>query len=1366
MFSRVFSSATTSLQAKHPSPGSEDAGRQSLWRRLLDFVFGYDFFISYSWSDGGRYAGALARQLKAQGFEIFLDRDDYASGDDWKKVGAWKLRRTSQLVLIGSPAALVSGPVVREIEIFSRTGRRIVPIDFDGSLEWKSDDVPLAPYLPPEILRIRERASALQTGPSEQVVATLRQTFNLVRQDKKRARVFGIIAFVLGIFAVAAAASAVIAWQQRNEAQHQALVSAHEAYVSDIELSELYRHAGDPDRAIDVLRKHLPGGKLQDLREFAWRHLWRLYDNHRFAVYVGGLTRNLDVSRDGKTLAITGGNHLVTLWDIGTGLEVGRLSEANYTIGSATFVAGGARIATQVNDGLQLWDRKDLKEPVTTIPTKLLGVLSGEKEMLVGNADTEQLQLIDPRTGKVTNVRPREQFGYVTDYSISPDRTAIAVVCERNRAFVLDAVTGQMRRVAGLPLDAGLLDVRLTSDGALLVVRASNEGFYEVVVHDIARGAARLRLRGPKVEDGGFVATAVSHDGGKIALLTGNPRVSSPLQHSKLVVFDARTGEELYTLDETRTGFVTAMAFSPSADLLATGDRNHQLTLWDAGTGRPKTLLGIHHGSAMRQADAGNRHQEEGSDFIKNNVKGIGISTILFSPNGNNIVTANEELGWVRVWNVEGGDNVYPLPSQGDHQTAVAFSPDGSLVMTGDVRGGVASWRASDGAAQSRAAGHHAAIDRLAFSADGQKFASTSKDGVLKLWRTADLAGLGTFAGFQGETRTLIVGEDRLVHLSAQPTSSAEQRFALTSWPVGRDEKPALKLFSSPLAALSPDGARLAYLQDDEDRHGCRWIFWNVEADVLQAQWSLDDSTPCKDLGVQGAVWSPNGKLLAFGGPWAQRTADDSPPIHGAIRIFDIDAAGERPPLLLPLNTRSPGTLAGMEFSPDSRALATLSALPGEDEPSRMPFERPVVTLWDVSSLEKKRVFQVSNVRCGSGGECVQLGGFSSGGKSLVLIVHGQTDFGAEVREAVVWQLDDKPGVAFEYARTIEAVAISPTADRIATVVSPDDMGAPSILWDYKSADRVASLGNYERSIVAVARSPDGRMLVQTTENPVPNGVRSTVVDLATGEELTSGIDPRNQGHRVTDVSPNADLMATLDETGSVTIRDRRTRRVISSFDSKMVVADRREEVSWQQPLPLLVFGPQGHTIATLGTKQAILWDVKDGKLLHELPGTPQIFFTPGNGSYAATVDCKTISVYDTRSGRQVRTFSTANCADGAAVSADGSMLLSLMSGTPSPPAEARVWTPAGPASGTVLIGYEDGGAFGAFSPDGKSIATAGPAGSINIWDPVTGRKLLGFTLPESAQVEGVNFSDDGLALVVGYPREARVWYAAPDTRK
>jgi len=88
-------------------------------------------------------------------------------------------------------------------------------------LEWKTNEAPLAQCLPSEILRIREPAIALETGPSDQVVVTIRRTFNLVRQDKKRVNALGVIALLLGVLALAAVWQSMQATKAKNSAEEQ-----------------------------------------------------------------------------------------------------------------------------------------------------------------------------------------------------------------------------------------------------------------------------------------------------------------------------------------------------------------------------------------------------------------------------------------------------------------------------------------------------------------------------------------------------------------------------------------------------------------------------------------------------------------------------------------------------------------------------------------------------------------------------------------------------------------------------------------------------------------------------------------------------------------------------------------------------------------------------------------------------------------------------------------------------------------------------------------------------------------------------------------------------------------------------------------
>jgi hypothetical protein len=158
----VTASTTASVQDRGP-PQSRDSGpiRRSFWHRVIDAVFGYDFFVSYCWADGSSYAQKLAHRLAGEGFVVFFDRNDFVSGDHWQQIGDWTLRRTGKLVLVGTRQALTSVPVQREVRVFHDTGRRILPIDIDGTFESADAQSPLLRYISPEILSIKEPAEAL-----------------------------------------------------------------------------------------------------------------------------------------------------------------------------------------------------------------------------------------------------------------------------------------------------------------------------------------------------------------------------------------------------------------------------------------------------------------------------------------------------------------------------------------------------------------------------------------------------------------------------------------------------------------------------------------------------------------------------------------------------------------------------------------------------------------------------------------------------------------------------------------------------------------------------------------------------------------------------------------------------------------------------------------------------------------------------------------------------------------------------------------------------------------------------------------------------------------------------------------------------
>ena len=106
-----------------------------LQRKLRELVrFGYDVFISYSRSDGLRYAQTLYVALNERGLAPFIDVVGTSPGQSTPTLVLRRLRRSSMLVLVCSTGAAASKNIGEEIAVFTPTGRNIVVIDIEGAL--------------------------------------------------------------------------------------------------------------------------------------------------------------------------------------------------------------------------------------------------------------------------------------------------------------------------------------------------------------------------------------------------------------------------------------------------------------------------------------------------------------------------------------------------------------------------------------------------------------------------------------------------------------------------------------------------------------------------------------------------------------------------------------------------------------------------------------------------------------------------------------------------------------------------------------------------------------------------------------------------------------------------------------------------------------------------------------------------------------------------------------------------------------------------------------------------------------------------------------------------------------------------------
>lgn len=143
------------------------------WKRATKRASAPRCFISYSRSDGWRYAKALEHILFGQGLVVLWDMN-FSPSANWATTLRDEIHTSDYLILIGTPDALESTYVRLELQYFQDHGRgTMLPIMFR--------DITPVSMMPAEILGttwLIEDPQALQDGPSHHVMSALFVAFH------------------------------------------------------------------------------------------------------------------------------------------------------------------------------------------------------------------------------------------------------------------------------------------------------------------------------------------------------------------------------------------------------------------------------------------------------------------------------------------------------------------------------------------------------------------------------------------------------------------------------------------------------------------------------------------------------------------------------------------------------------------------------------------------------------------------------------------------------------------------------------------------------------------------------------------------------------------------------------------------------------------------------------------------------------------------------------------------------------------------------------------------------------------------------------------------------------------------------------
>lgn len=332
-------------------------------RTIVDWLFGYDFFLSYAHDDGRSYPEALARGLAAMGFEVFIDTKEYVAGTKLDDATRRRVRMSQYLVVIAGEAALRSTWVAREVELFEQTGRAPIVIEIDGALGCHHGASELADkLLAADSLRLAQELPLAEGAAPEQILRELARAFTATRRERKRLRFVSAITVVLAALGVAASIGWFVASQRRaraEAAEDQATTERNRALLAQqgaqglgaALLSEVDgREYEALLLALEANAPALEAGRTPPAD--AQRGLMAALlatDRHRLLPHEAPVAV-IAVAPDGQTVVTATTRGQVRRWDLATGRPLSAPQDHTGPVHSIRFSASGEGFVTTSDD--------------------------------------------------------------------------------------------------------------------------------------------------------------------------------------------------------------------------------------------------------------------------------------------------------------------------------------------------------------------------------------------------------------------------------------------------------------------------------------------------------------------------------------------------------------------------------------------------------------------------------------------------------------------------------------------------------------------------------------------------------------------------------------------------------------------------------------------------------------------------------------------------------------------------------------------------------------------------------------------------------------------------------------------------------